>query len=535
MSPLANMLEATVGAARIETPLAPIVGAVLLHFLWQGFALGALIAATLGALRHRTAAARYAVCVAGMAALLAAPLVTAVLLLDGAAEPWPAVLRPLVAPLAPGTGAAALAPPLAALLPRLPLLWAAGVFTMQLRLIVGWLRANRLRRLDTRPAPARWQRELDSLRACLAVRQPVRLLASSRVIVPAVVGWLRPVVLLPASLMTGLDPDAIRGLLAHELAHVRRHDYLVNVAQCMFESLLFFHPVTWWLSGRLRTEREFCCDDVALTVGGGALAYARTLSSLEEFRDRTPLPALSANGGSLMSRIKRMVGPGAPVEGRASVVAGLLAVVGGITFGALMATGCFLGDPVAPVEASAADVGPSAAPVGMELSPASEEVTAQVFANLEAAVAQGKLSPEALATLRAKFESGEARLLGASCDPGQRCGSGPGCGAAAGCTPGAGCEPGAACEGIPQCGTAGVSAAALVELSGNGDGTPQCVVLDCEDDATCEAILHSAGIDSAAACRTILDSTGAPSSCCPLGPEAKPAAVELVEITEDGC
>jgi TonB family protein len=131
---------------------------------------------------------------------------------------------------------------------------------------------------------------------------------SALVQVPTVIGWLRPVVLIPASCLTGLSTMQIEAILAHELAHIRRHDYLVSVLQSVIETLLFYHPAVWWVSRQVRRERECCCDEMAVAVGGDRLAYARALSALEERRSYSPEFVLGANGGVLTMRIKRLLG-----------------------------------------------------------------------------------------------------------------------------------------------------------------------------------------------------------------------------------
>jgi Zn-dependent protease with chaperone function len=146
----------------------------------------------------------------------------------------------------------------------------------------------------------------------LGVTRPVRVLQSAIVQVPAVIGWLRPVVLLPASALTGLTPLQLDALLAHELAHVRRCDYLVNLVQSMIETLLFYHPAVWWVSRRVRQEREHCCDDLAVSVCGDAFAYARALVGMEGLRAPAPSFAMAAGGGSLLDRIRRLVAPVTP-------------------------------------------------------------------------------------------------------------------------------------------------------------------------------------------------------------------------------
>jgi hypothetical protein len=125
--------------------------------------------------------------------------------------------------------------------------------------------------------------------------------------VPAVVGWLRPVVLVPASIFTGLTAEQIDALLAHELAHVRRHDYPINLLQTAAETLFFYHPAVWWVSRKIREERENCCDDLAVEVCGSAVAYVRALTDLEQMRKSTPRLAMAADGGSLLNRVQRLL------------------------------------------------------------------------------------------------------------------------------------------------------------------------------------------------------------------------------------
>ena len=159
-----------------------------------------------------------------------------------------------------------------------------------------------------RPAPSEWQQTLNQLRTRLNLSRPVRLLTSTLVQVPTVAGWLRPVVLIPVGALAGLPPEHIEALLAHELAHIRRHDYLVNILQSLAEALLFYHPAVWWISNHIRNDRELCCDDIAVSINGDAFTYASALAGLESHRPAHFTPALAANGGSLADRIARLLG-----------------------------------------------------------------------------------------------------------------------------------------------------------------------------------------------------------------------------------
>jgi HEAT repeat protein len=209
---------------------------------------------------------------------------------------------------------------------------------LSVRLAHGWIAARRLRTHGTRATSASLHRMVERLATRLRVTRPVQLLESLIVEVPAVIGALRPVILVPASAITGLTPQQIEVLLAHELAHVRRYDYLVNVVQCVIETLLFYHPAVWWVSRRVRDEREHCCDDLVVQVCGDAHLYASALVSMERIRSATPRLALAATGGSLLHRVRRLLLPAAArpeyFPRWAAGVAGVLAVTV-----ALLATG----------------------------------------------------------------------------------------------------------------------------------------------------------------------------------------------------
>ncbi len=197
-------------------------------------------------------------------------------------------------------------------LPWIVGLWTCGVGLLALRLAVGWGMIRRLKRQGKAPKDPAWSARLERLRVRLGVSTSVRLLCSASATVPMVIGWLRPVVLVPASLLAGLTPHQLEAVLAHELAHIRRHDYLVNLLQNIVETCFFYHPAVWWVSRHIRTEREHCCDDLAAAVCGSALDYARALSALAELRHTSGVFGLAATGGSLVNRIARLAGVGSP-------------------------------------------------------------------------------------------------------------------------------------------------------------------------------------------------------------------------------
>lgn len=201
---------------------------------------------------------------------------------------------------------------------RLPVfvaIWLAGVFACSLRPIWGLWTQWRLCRTGNRPVSDECQRLLEDLARRMHLARAVRIAESAAVALPMVVGYLRPVILLPASVLTGLTTAQMESLLAHELAHVRRHDWLVNALQVVVETLLFYHPAVWWLSRRIRNERELCCDDLALTIVRDSATYGRMLLALEEMRHTAlPQPAVSATGGDLVHRIRRLLPTRRPLE-----------------------------------------------------------------------------------------------------------------------------------------------------------------------------------------------------------------------------
>jgi beta-lactamase regulating signal transducer with metallopeptidase domain len=281
-------------------PAVEALGWALLHFVWQGAAIAVLVAAVLWLMRGRSANARYLVACAGMALMIVAPAVTVVLAWPSRAADTAAVIR---------TAAAASAwSRFAPFLPAMTAAWLAGVLLFQIRLVLNWSHAQHLKRFGVRAAPEAWQETMRELAARMGVSAPVRLLESTVARVPMMIGWLHPVILVPTSAWTGLTPDQLRTIIAHELTHVRRHDYIVNLVQTVLETLLFYHPAVWWLTSRIRIEREYCCDDAAVRVCGDALCYAKALSSLEELRSDEAQPILASTGGSLMNRILRITG-----------------------------------------------------------------------------------------------------------------------------------------------------------------------------------------------------------------------------------
>ena len=296
------------------------LGWSLLHFVWQGATAAALLASLNLLWRRSAPQVRYLLATATLFLMLLLPALT-FWLVRASADPvgampdagisvgkWvPWAVPAVVSADAPPSATAGLKRRIESMLPSFVVLWGLGVLALSVRTVGGWALLQRLRGSGlTRPTPVS-EGTLERLLGALRVSAPVRLYESALVQVPTVIGWLRPIILLPASAVTGLSPTQLELILAHELAHIRRRDYLVNLLQTAVETLLFYHPAVWWVSHRMRIEREHCCDDLAVAAGGDAARYARALADLEGLCS-APALAMAATGGSLWDRIARLVG-----------------------------------------------------------------------------------------------------------------------------------------------------------------------------------------------------------------------------------
>ena len=309
------------------TPFLEIAGWTLIHFLWQGTAIGLATALALKATARRSANVRYIVACAGLALMLAAPVATARLFSHDAAlwnraevRPQPPfdvaqggpeafegpdrVLstdqrnrveaarltsdRPVMRDASVRLASALEAVPVDRVVRTITICWLVGVSLLLGRMAGGWWYVRRLHHLAMETTASPWQTACRRLAYRLGLPAAAHVVESALVDVPTVVGWLRPAILLPVAAMAALSPAQVEAILAHELAHIRRHDYAVNLLQTIAETLLFYHPAVWWLSARIRIEREHCCDEVAVRICGDAVGYAQALAELEAWRRRLP-------------------------------------------------------------------------------------------------------------------------------------------------------------------------------------------------------------------------------------------------------
>jgi uncharacterized protein (TIGR03435 family) len=320
-------------AQLFSLPLAHALGWTLLHFCWQGAMAGVLLACVLGLLPLRASRLRYASACAAMALMFVLPAITFCVLaantqtkpqqpsiaftaeqqsyalnnsFSRSAEPW-------TAHQSAETWTVRLEGVIDQSLAVVIGCWFAGVLILLCRLNLGLLAVRRMKSLTIGSASLEIQQILRSLCTRLRMQRTIVLLNSARVQAPTVIGWLKPAILLPIGCMTGLSSLQIEAILAHELAHIRRHDYLVSMFQSVMETIFFYHPAVWWVSTRMRREREHCCDDLAVELCGDRIAYARALSFLEEQRSAALVGVFGATGGVLKMRIARLLSTNRPL------------------------------------------------------------------------------------------------------------------------------------------------------------------------------------------------------------------------------
>lgn len=376
----------------LREPAAQAIGWALLHFVWQGTFVGVLTAFALAALRRGAADVRYVVAAIGLSLMVTLPAVTAIQLWRSATAESSTVhveasasAASAVAAVVPTDQTFSEAAPSSSRmldsiriepwLPVLVLAWLTGVAVLSLRLMSGWLWVQRIKSHGVSPAGDGWPHIAQRLCRRLHIRRHVRLLESTIVDVPTVIGWIKPVILMPASALAGLNPHQLEAILAHELAHIRRHDYLVNLLQTVVETLLFYHPAVWWLSRRIRAERENCCDDLAVSLCGDPYTYARALADLEDLRAPGRRFVMAANGSSLVQRVRRLLGAPSHAGRAPGWLAGSASVLVVLGLAASTATDAFqaASTPVAPPAVAAP--APVPAEVAAEPTPAVQAST----------------------------------------------------------------------------------------------------------------------------------------------------------------
>jgi beta-lactamase regulating signal transducer with metallopeptidase domain len=306
------------------------IGWTLIHFCWQAAVIAGGYRVVSTVFARRSSQARYLVALSALLLMLvsaagtlawemrvSAPIFTGDVANGQAAAPAGDFPRSMEPGFKAAESAAVRTLSVSGLLPWVDGLWILGVVVLSLRSLGGWWLIQRLRAAATIEAPMAVQASFARIAAAMGLDRPmlgrpVLLRVSSAIAGPVTVGALRSLVLLPLTAATSLSPEELEVVLAHELAHVRRADFLWNLLQTLAETLFFFHPAVWWVSGRIRYERELCCDDIALEFCASPVVYANALFRLEEQRSRQLRLAMALDGHqssqTLRMRIARVLG-----------------------------------------------------------------------------------------------------------------------------------------------------------------------------------------------------------------------------------
>ena len=326
-----------------ESGLITSLGWTLLHSLWQIALVAALLLIALGTLRRSSAHIRYIVCVAALALSTALPVITFVQISSrparnsivtdlssrpnrysefesgklvetnaSAARDSSDGTRAASVRALPATVSAWLTRNVPNLAPVAVLLWLAGVVFFSLRLGGGFTHLRNYRTRGATEVDIEWQQTCARLCEAVGLAGAVKILRSDYVRTPIAIGIFKPAILIPAGLFLQISPRELETIIAHELIHIRRYDPLVNLIQCIIESIFFYHPAVWWISGQIRREREFAADSSVIAIFEDShVTYARALANLEEIRLRTDGQltrlATAANGGNFMQRIQRIL------------------------------------------------------------------------------------------------------------------------------------------------------------------------------------------------------------------------------------
>ncbi len=299
----------------MTTTLVQHIGLTLVHSVWQGLLIGLLFAASMAITRPARAATRYNLAVATLATLAVLPVITFCWLVSlskpGSVTDQASGGVETLAIMVQQEASTA-----AGLLTWVVAFWLAGVIMLSLRLLIGWRYLNKLRLSADRIACAHMEPALARLRNKFGIARPVHVAASKLIHSPLVIGWLRPLILFPPALVNQLPMQQIEMILAHELAHIRRHDHLINLFQTVMETLFFYQPAVAWVSRRIRIERENACDDLAVSATHDRLAYVEMLAALEQLRQPGSRLTLAIQGGQILSRIRRLVEQSRPIRQR---------------------------------------------------------------------------------------------------------------------------------------------------------------------------------------------------------------------------
>lgn len=296
------------------------LGWTVIHSLWQAILVALLLGVLMLGLQKNSAKSRYIAYNIGLSTVFFLAIITFLDLYHAGQD---AVLHQVTNATAPTTLAAITTPSIEHSktffqsftiyfnehLPMIVLIWFSGVSFFVLRLLGGLAFIQYLKHNHHYPVTGALRDKLERLMHQIPVYKTIELAESALVKVPMVIGHFKPIILLPLGAVTQLSTKEIEAILAHELAHIARNDYLLNILQSIIEVLFYFNPAVWWISANIRTERENCCDDIAIDLCGNSLTYAKALVSLQEISHTAPALAMPfvGNKNQLLKRVQRIL------------------------------------------------------------------------------------------------------------------------------------------------------------------------------------------------------------------------------------
>ncbi|MBL7815731.1 MAG: M48 family metalloprotease [Saprospiraceae bacterium] len=326
------------------------LGWTVIHSLWQGVVIASVMAFAMMGLQKKTAVLRYRIAYGSLLSMLLCAIVTFIFLLKKTTDSTPddfyesLILRGLIFEATDDNQS---------ILERISLffnenlylivtIWLMGVAFFSLRLLGGLMYVQQLRSRHLMFLPADWQSRMNFFKHKVGVRYAVELAESAMVSVPMVIGWLKPLILLPIGTINNMSVAQVEAILAHELTHIANRDFVLNILQSIIEILFYYHPAAWWISANIRTERENRCDDVAVQLCGSSLTYAKALLSLQEMQLQNvrtyglAMTLAGKNKNFLLNRIKRILNQPqnrSNIMEKLTATALLLAVVTALSFG----------------------------------------------------------------------------------------------------------------------------------------------------------------------------------------------------------
>jgi bla regulator protein blaR1 len=300
------------------------IGWTIFHSIWQGGAIALLLGIILFIMKNKPAHAKYIVAVSAIMIFVLVSVITFSIKYDSSlqaapdnkAYTMPDVIDGIVFenPLAPKQDTETIFDTaknyFRTNLALFVLAWFAGLMVFSLRFIGGVLHLQRIRTHGIKELDVEWLYRSRELSRKLGIQKFVYVYESAKIKIPLAIGYIKPVILLPLGMINGLPYTQVEAIIAHELAHIKRYDFLINLIQSFIETVFFYHPAIWWISNQIREERENCCDDLTIEICKDVLAYSKALYNLQHIKDNHPELALAANGNDnqLLRRIKRMNG-----------------------------------------------------------------------------------------------------------------------------------------------------------------------------------------------------------------------------------